>query len=395
MFAPALRPYFLRPAAIGLALCLAASTFASAAQHTVKEGDTLTSLSRKYGVSVAEIKAANGLDGDGIVLGRPLKIPKPVGSTKPPAGTGTAPVQVRRAQPVNPGEKPVQRPDNRANTPGASASRPRGGGYTVQPGDNLSKLAARYGTTVEAIRAANGLPGEGINVGQSLVIPEKGKTPKPPRAAATPPPAPAGVKPAETKPKSEPPPAPAASAITSTGSTEHYVLEGDRLSLLAKRYGVSVDTIRQANKLEGDLIRVGQLLVIPARGTQPAPTASVTPPAAAPAPARDPDAARQLLARATPGASAAGSGVPVWQRPEHYLDLVNLGDPQATNPRPETQETTTPTPAATENRRSHVVGEGDSLWKIARQYKVSVEQLREANGLTEDSIQVGQKLVVP
>lgn len=43
--------------------------------------------------------------------------------------------------------------------------------YVVQQGDTLNLIAQRFGTTVEAIRAANGLTGDNINVGQVLIIP--------------------------------------------------------------------------------------------------------------------------------------------------------------------------------------------------------------------------------
>lgn len=43
--------------------------------------------------------------------------------------------------------------------------------YIVQQGDTLNLIAQRFGTTVEAIRAANGLTGDNINVGQVLIIP--------------------------------------------------------------------------------------------------------------------------------------------------------------------------------------------------------------------------------
>jgi LysM repeat protein len=41
----------------------------------------------------------------------------------------------------------------------------------VQEGDTLNAIAVRFGTTVEAIRQANGLPDDVINIGQVLVIP--------------------------------------------------------------------------------------------------------------------------------------------------------------------------------------------------------------------------------
>jgi LysM repeat protein len=348
----------------------------SAAQHTVTQGDTLTALSRKYGVSVAEIRAANGLGDDNIQLGRALKIPKPVGKAQPAGGTG-GPIQVRRAQPVDPRQKPLDRPDREKPVKAKST-----GSYTVQSGDSLSKLAARYGTSVAALKAANGIEGEGINIGQALVIPQKGSAPP----KATPAPAPE-KKPVAAEPPPKKPAATAAPANKGTG-VEHFVLEGDRLSILARRYGVSVDSIRSANSLDGDFIRVGQLLVIPTKNA-PAPAAE--------APAAPPQTALDKLAKATPGAKSTPN-VPAWERPEHYLDLVDLSAPTAAPEvekpavaAPEPEPPAKPAPA----RASYEVQDGDSLWKIARQQKVSIDQLRTANGLKDDSIQIGQKLVVP
>ena len=43
--------------------------------------------------------------------------------------------------------------------------------YVVQQGDTLNEIAQRFGTTAEAIKAANGLTSDTINVGQVLIIP--------------------------------------------------------------------------------------------------------------------------------------------------------------------------------------------------------------------------------
>lgn len=342
----------------------------SAAQHTVKEGDTLGALSRKYGVSVAELRAANGLQGDNIVLGKKLRIPKPVGTTSGASREPADTVQVRRAQPVNPAQARKPAPKK--------VSGQSSGHYEVQPGDSLGKLAARYGSSVAAIQAANGLSGENIQIGQSLVIPPKGVSA-------------AQVAKPEKKPLA---PASTGAAAPARSGTEHFVAEGDRLSLLARRYGVSVEAIRQANQLEGDVIRIGQLLVIPKAGT------AVKPLAPSPAPlaeeeeaTRRADLALAQLARATPRASA---GAPVWENPAHYLDLVDLGAAPVTLPAPEAAAPSTPAPAPLP-QRSVVVQEGDSLWKLSREHKVSIEALRAANGLPpdDDSVQIGQKLILP
>lgn len=53
-------------------------------------------------------------------------------------------------------------------------------------------------------------------------------------------------------------------SIPSSGSFEYTVQSGDTLWQLSRRYGTTVDAIRQLNGLTGDLILVGQVLKIPA-----------------------------------------------------------------------------------------------------------------------------------
>lgn len=102
--------------------------------------------------------------------------------------------------------------------------------HTVVRGDTLTDLARRYNTTVSAIRQANNLRSDQINVGQRLSIP--------------------------TSPSQRPVEVAAAPVI-------HTVARGDTLSALALHHGTSVGAIRQANNLRSDQINVGQRLVIP------------------------------------------------------------------------------------------------------------------------------------
>ncbi len=186
----------------------------AAATHTVVAGDTVSALAKRYGTTVAAIVAANGLDARAFIrVGQVLTI-----------GDAAAPA---------PSAAPAAAPTT-------------SGTHTVASGDTVSALAARYGTTVSAIVAANGLDSRAfIRVGQVLTVPGA--------------PAPATASPATA-------PAPAASA----GS--YRVVSGDTVSALATRYGTTVAAIVAANGLDARAtIRIGQVLAIPGATATAAP----------------------------------------------------------------------------------------------------------------------------
>ena len=119
--------------------------------------------------------------------------------------------------------------------------------HVVQPGENLFRIALRYGITINALMAANDLPNTIIHVGQRLVIPTSG----------------------------------AAQATPSTNDEGPYTVQpGDTLSSIALRQGVTTWTLIQANGTTcANLIYAGQQLLIPGAtdaSPAPGPTADVT-----------------------------------------------------------------------------------------------------------------------
>ncbi len=117
---------------------------------------------------------------------------------------------------------------------GAQEATPEPPVYQVQPGDTLFSIAERFGTTVEAIVAANEIVNPSlINVGQKLVIPT-----------------------------AQPELVPGQEAVTDT--RVHPVQPGEALPSLAFHYGTSVWALRQANEVHRlGLVLPGQELLIP------------------------------------------------------------------------------------------------------------------------------------
>jgi LysM repeat protein len=190
--------------------------------YTVRPGDTLYSIAVRFNTTVDAIKAANNLISDIITVGQELKIP----------GTTTSPTSTPTTTPPS-GEGTI---------------------YVVRWGDTLYSIAIRFGTTVDAIKAANGLTSDLLTVGQELIIPGATTTPTATPTAPTPTPIPGG---------SPPPPPP-------TGPTTHIVQPGENLFRIALRYGTTVDAIAQANHIVNPwFIYVGQKLIIPGSGSVP------------------------------------------------------------------------------------------------------------------------------
>lgn len=113
--------------------------------------------------------------------------------------------------------------------------------YVVRPGDTLSGIAQRHGTSVASIRQLNSLKSNQLRIGQHLKL--SGVAPPVAQQAAT----------SVTK-------APAAS--------KYQVRKGDTLGGIAARHGTSVKQLRQLNNLQHDRLRIGQtLLVKPGSGS--------------------------------------------------------------------------------------------------------------------------------
>ena len=122
--------------------------------YTVRAGDTLMSIAIRYQLGVSELAAANGLSWNSwVYIGQRLVIPSAAAA-------------------------PAPTPPPPAGNPPASTGKT----YVVQAGNTLFSIARWHGTTVEALRAANGLYSNIIYVGQLLQIPD-GSTPSLPAPA--------------------------------------------------------------------------------------------------------------------------------------------------------------------------------------------------------------------
>lgn len=127
--------------------------------------------------------------------------------------------------------------------------------YIVQSGDNLFRIALRFGIPMSELAAANGITNPAlIYVGQRLIIPGTAVTPVPTTAPETP------VATTTTTPQP-------------TSNTTYVVQPGDTLFKIAVRNNTTVAVLTSLNNLSSpNFIYSGQVLLLPGNSTAPEPT---------------------------------------------------------------------------------------------------------------------------
>ncbi len=253
---------------------------ASAGGYVVQPGDTLSEIAARQGISVAQLAADNGLDPNGVLL---------AGSALQLSGASS-------------GETAV------ASGTSSSAS----GAYLVQPGDTLTAIAARAGTSVAQLAADNGLDPDGILLAGSTVQLSGSSS--------------------------------GTTEMVSTGSTPsasssggYIVQPGDTLSALAARAGITVSQLAAENGLDpnGTLV-AGSTIALPGAGA-PASTASAdgqpVGPVAEGNPTAPPYPTPERVSASEVGSIANANGVPPalaeaigWQESGFNNDLVSTAD---------------------------------------------------------------------
>jgi LysM repeat protein len=173
--------------AVSLMLALPAAASANYA-HVVMPGETLTSIAATDGLSISALAAANGLSSNAqLITGSVLQIPPQTAASSAPATAGSgasAAATGEEASDAAPdGDEPTgatgeEATDTAADGDEASTSSSPAsvsGSYVVQPGDTLTAIAQRDGTTVAQLAATNGLnPNHFLVSGTVLALPQPG-----------------------------------------------------------------------------------------------------------------------------------------------------------------------------------------------------------------------------
>lgn len=217
--------------------------------HTVRSGDTLDAIARRYGVTVANLRMTNRLEGNIIRAGQRLRIPSDAAkesdtviyTVKSGDTLSTVAerynVSVTKLKRANRLTSNMLRVGDRLEIPSADRVErnlkpaPETRVHVVRSGDTLSEIGERYGVSVSKLRSANGLRGNSLRIGQRLVIPATASKVN--------------------------------KAQTVRQATTYRVRSGDTLIAIARRHHTTVSALQRANGLKGSALRVGQELRIP------------------------------------------------------------------------------------------------------------------------------------
>ncbi|WP_310558567.1 LysM peptidoglycan-binding domain-containing protein [Flavobacterium sp.] len=206
--------------------------------YTVKKGDNLSEIADKYSVTVADIKKWNRLKGSTVARGKSLKIMtnESVAQTvKKESKTTIVPVEIKsNNQHIAASENKINK-DDKATKSGITDTLSTSGVslYVVQKGDNLTSIAKKNNVSVAEIKEWNHLSNAPIQLGMSLQV--------------------AKIEANEVE---------VIASTTKTENVEYIVKKGDNLGNIAKKFGSSIDDLKQWNNLQDNNIAIGNSLIV-------------------------------------------------------------------------------------------------------------------------------------
>lgn len=201
--------------------------------YTVKSGDTLWGISKKFGVSVNDLKTANNLKNNTLSIGQLLFIPKnkttQIETEIYTVKSGDTLYQISKKYNLTVDE--LKKLNNLTSNTLSIGQKlyvkkipsEKETEYTVVKGDSLYKIANKFNTTVNALKEKNNLTSNTLSIGQKLLIP-----------------------------------------TTSTNNKLTYtVKKGDNLYSIARTYNTTVDKLKSLNNLTSNTLSIGQTLILP------------------------------------------------------------------------------------------------------------------------------------
>ena len=341
--------------------------------YTVQAGDSYWRIANKYGISIEELQRLNGTSSYFLYPGQSLVVPGSASTTSGSAASTSS-----------------------STTSTRSAAPSAGGSYTVQAGDSYWRIANKYGISIQELQRLNGTSDYALHPGQSIKVPGSGTN-----ASAS---------------------SNSGSASTSTTSAapsaggSYTVQAGDSYWRIANKYGISISELQRLNGTSNYFLYPGQSLKVPGSGSSSNATASSN--------SSSTSTSTTTAAPAAGGSYTVQAGDSYWRIANKYgisiselqrlngtsnyalypgqsIKVPGSGSANATPaPAATTASTTsapaeTPAPAPSTGGGNYTVQAGDSYWRIANKYGISISELQRLNGTSNYFLYPGQSIKVP
>lgn len=203
--------------------------------------------------------------------------------------------------------------------------------YIVERGDTLYSIANRFNTTVSELKRINNLTSDVLTIGTKLLLKEN-----PPEDL----------------------------------ENTYVVQKGDTLYSIANKFNTTADEIKVLNNLNTNLLTIGQVLQIPII-----------------------DIPDEIVETEI---YTVQKGDSLWSISRKYNitvnELIELNNLNTINLQIGDKLLV---PKTNNEENIYIVQRGDTLWSIARQNNITVQELKEVNNLTNNLLSIGQQLIIP
>lgn len=217
--------------------------------HTVKKGETLSGIAKRYGVQPEQLSAWNKLSSSGIRRGMRLRI---FGADRIAPAVADSEALAKGA--------PSSDTATTASQAGSKKPSVTTKVHVVRAGETLTSIATRYGVTLAELRSWNKVNKRGsVLKGQRLLVRLEGAV-----ALAEATDSPADPEAVAKEPTRTTPHAVRGTSHMQATRRTVTVRQGDTLDAIARRHGVTIQSLRKANRITGSRIQVGQKLKLPA-----------------------------------------------------------------------------------------------------------------------------------
>lgn len=215
--------------------------------------------------------------------------------------------------------------------------------YTVQRGDTLYSISQKFNISIDKLKEINNLESNTILPGQILLIREETTPPQP---------------------------------------TTYKVQKGDTLYSISQKFNTTVDEIKRLNNITSNNIYINQELYIPSSNTPPSNPLPIPP--------IDDDENESY------SEYIVQKGDSLWKISRDYnisvKDLIELNNLTTTTLQIGDKLLV---PIQTNQEQTYIVKRGDTLWSIAKENNITVDELKERNNLTTNLLSVGQTIIIP